>query len=355
MEGKKASDAHDILDGLIKSLNNEDEEIQELPQDDEILLANPETVPIIRKTRQVAQAGVAEPATLRMPATLKLPDPTASLATAAAQPMFANVVPAAPIVDLSFLRQLQQQATITQTVYVRAGTTTITATVSATGSSDSNGSQKGNKYMDEGGSRDSSVPVIAMLAVFGAILVIGPLLAYCWWRSRKRAEKENTLPYFGRDMESRHRYPPEVGGYSSYHNVNRDVVTEPRDSPQRHMAADAFEPSSSRRPSTAPSVTRKQSKFKGKAHKLPPINTSGVPSSEPPISPTFVPLPGTPMKLVPREQVLSDPQRRRGVDALDLAAQRESNYKHWKAIKSDENTKSITQPKSAEVPNGKDI
>jgi hypothetical protein len=357
VEGKKASDAHGFLDNLIHTLNIENAEIEEFPQDDEILLVNPKKVPELRRTKQASPAREVGPETANMPATMKMEAPSVSSATAALGPMFANVVPAAPLVDLAFLHQLQQQATVTQTIYVTSSPTTITTTApaSSTDSSDSNGSQKGNRYMDEGGGRNSSVPVIAMLAVFGAILVIGPLIGYCWWRSRKRAEKNDTLPYFGRDMEARHGYPPVVGGYSSYHNNNPGVVSEHRALSQRNMGADAFAASSSRRPSTAPSVTRKQSKFKGKAHQLPPIDTSGLSSSDPPISPTFVPLPGTPMKLVPRQQVLSDPQRRRGVDALDLAAQRESNYKHWKAIKADDSVKSIMQPKSAEIPTGKHL
>jgi hypothetical protein len=54
------------------------------------------------------------------------------------------------------------------------------------------------------------------------------------------------------------------------------------------------------------------------------------------------------MRLVSRQQVYQDPQRRRGVDALDLAAQQESNQKHWKSVNSVKGPSSIDQPKSAD-------
>jgi hypothetical protein len=150
-------------------------------------------------------------------------------------------------------------------------------------------------------------------------------------------------------MEEQSRRPP--GGYAyDLHMASKQGLNTRQ--PQDYFnEADLYTsptapPNNLSQPSGASSQSGNAKKYKGKATNLPAINTGSAQVEDPPISPTFVPLPGTPMKLVSRQQVFQDPQRRRGVDALDTDAQQESNQKHWKSVHSDDGISSVTNTKS---------
>lgn len=336
MKGETSSDAHHWLNHFIDVLTAEGEQLDNMPK---------------HKTLSLRDSLPQQPSLFQLPNS----QPSQAFTRAAALPTSALLHAAAvnvadiPVAGIASMPPNERPLIVTQTVYVTATPSTITTTATATAERTGAGEDTSitdlmNKYNSH--PQDNFLPIIILLAVFGTILVIGMLIGCVWWRKQNSQSKKQAID---REMEeqSRRRQTGHLplaqynGGLSTSQHQDRSRQTE-------EIATTSH--SNSRRPSKTPSATQNVKSFKGKRSTLPQIDTSRAQVEDAPISPTFVPLPGTPMRLVSRQQVYEDPQRRRGVDALDLAAQQESNHKHWKAANQDQGSSSNDHPWSADEP-----
>ncbi|KAG2188992.1 hypothetical protein INT44_004134 [Umbelopsis vinacea] len=344
MDGRTASDAQKILNELIEMLNAEHNELNDVPKHQTLVIKD-----------DIPQSSVP---------------PTQSSSSLNSTPMTSTLIPS-PATSIPISQQSAVQIVadalrptsstenpliVTQTVYVTATpSSAISSPTTAATSTDDENSKSMAELMKKynTGAHNYSLTIIILLCIFGAILVIGLLIAGLWLRKDKQRKKQRAIER-EREMEEQSRKPP--GGYAyeqfmaNKHGLNarqpQDYFTEAG----YHANATSPPNHSTQR---ASSQYENAKKYKGKAANLPAINTGSAQMDDPPISPTFVPLPGTPMKLVSRQQVFQDPQRRRGVDALDLDAQQESNQKHWKSINSDSGPSSVTNPQTAsQAPSG---
>jgi hypothetical protein len=341
MDGETASDAQRMLKHFIGLLTAENEQLDAVPKHKKLSLKD------TLRSQQVSPYSL--PSSELLLASASVPSNT----TIAAEVTISDVAAAAIASTLPNDRVI----IVTQTVYVTATPYTVTTTATASAESTDSGSNTGdsgllNNYNSH--PADTALPVIILLAVFGTILVIGMLLGAVWWRSQSKQRKRRSRAVDSEMEEQHHRRPPTAHTTSAQQNISGEGINTSQHQNHARQSDFSTKPAllsnSSRRPSMTPSINQRLKSFKGKGIDLPLIDTAStkVEEEDPPISPTFVPLPGTPMRLVSRQQVYQDPQRRRGVDALDLAAQQESNQKHWKSVNSVKGPSSIDQPKSAD-------
>ncbi|KAI8581932.1 hypothetical protein K450DRAFT_269720 [Umbelopsis ramanniana AG] len=339
MDGRTASDAQKLLNDLIEMLSAEHNELNDIPKRQTLVMNDDAPQSSVPPTR---------------PSTLNAPSITSTFIPSSATPIPSAEQSAVKIVAdaLGPTSSMENPLIVTQTIYVTATPSSITSSTTTASPATADDESKSmaellKKYNN--GAHNYSLTIIILLCIFGAILVIGLLIAVLWWRKDRQRRKQRAIER-EREMEEQSRKPP--GGYAyeqfmaNKHGLNarqpQDYFTEAG----YHTDATS-PPNHSTQPLGAPSQYENAIKFKGKAANLPAINTGSAQVEDPPISPTFVPLPGTPMKLVSRQQVFQDPQRRRGVDALDLDAQQESNQKHWKSVHSDGGPSSVTNSRPA--------
>lgn len=341
MDGETASDAQRMLKHFIGLLNAENEELDAVPKHKRLSLKD------TLRSQQVS------------PSLLASSEPLLASASAPSNTIIAAAVTISDVAAAAIASTSPNDRVIivTQTVYVTATPYTVTTTATASAELTDSESNTGdpsllNKYNSH--STDTALPIIILLAVFGSILVIGMLLGAVWWRLQSKQRKRRSRAVDSEMEEYYRRRPPTAHTTSAQQDITGERINTSQH--QNHARQSDFNTkpallsNGSRRPSMTPSINQRLKSFKGKGIDLPPIDTTStkVVEEDPPISPTFVPLPGTPMRLVSRQQVYQDPQRRRGVDALDLAAQQESNQKHWKSVNSAKGPSSIDQPKSAD-------
>lgn len=148
------------------------------------------------------------------------------------------------------------------------------------------------------------LPVLGVFAIIGLLSILG-LLAYLAYRFYRADRDRNT----------------GTGGRGRRRTRNQDDDTA-SGMPWMTAAAAAaaaneeYDESDNKR---SPGLTR----FVRKWHPSPsPPPTQGMYNDPSVISRTFVPMDTSPMTLVPRSEVLRDPARRRGIDALDLWEQK---------------------------------
>jgi hypothetical protein len=341
MDGRTASDAQILLNYLIEKLNAEQEALYDLPKDQTVVWKDgvpPSPAPPVESSSFIPLPSTSS---IVLSSVTSLPIAATSVI---------DIASVGPGPTLSTERPL----IVTQTVYVTATpsivATTSTATPQPTNSGvDNSIAELMNKY--NAGAHDKTVPIMILLALFGTVLFIGIVTGLLWWRKGKQRRKQQAIDH-EREMEEQRRRPPYGYAYEQFMASKHGLhASQPQDDPKESSlyTGPAVPPSNSKRPSMTSLQTHHTKKFKGKASNLPTIDTSSRQVEDPPISPTFVPLPGTPMKLVSRQQVFQDPQRRRGVDALDLAAQQESNQKHWKTVIPNHASTSNAAPKRVDV------
>lgn len=337
MNGKTAEDAQQLLDELIEMLSSEHNDLNDVPSRQTLVIQD-----------DVPQSSV--PPT--NPSSLISMSVTTALIPLSATPMPGVERSAVNIIAdaLGPTGSTEKPLIVTQTVYVTATPSNIaSASAKASSTTDEDNAKSMAELMNKynNGTHDYSRTIIILLCIFGSILVIGMLIAGLWWRKDRKRRQQRAFDR-EKEMEEQSRRPPGGYAYEQFMASKQGLNTrQPQDylnEAGSHTSPTA-PPNNSSQFSGAPSQSGNEKKYKGKATNLPAINTGSAQVEDPPISPTFVPLPGTPMKLVSRQQVFQDPQRRRGVDALDTDAQQESNQKHWKSVHSDDGISSVTNTK----------
>lgn len=339
MNGKTAEDAQQLLDELIETLRSEHNDLNDVPRSQTLVIEEDAPSSSFPPTK---------------PSSLISMSVTSALIPLSATPM-PSVERSAVNIIADALGPTSSKETpliVTQTVYVTATPSNVasaSAKASSTTSDEENAKSMAdlmNKYNN--GTHDYSRTIIILLCLFGSILVIGMLIAGLWWRKDRKRRQKRALDR-EKEMEEQSRRPPGGYAYDLFMASKQGLNTrQPQDyfNETGPYTSPTAPPNNSSQPSGALSQPGNAKKYKGKATNLPAINTGSAQEEDPPISPTFIPLPGTPMKLVSRQQVFQDPQRRRGVDALDTDAQQESNQKHWKSVHSDDGIASVTNTKS---------
>ncbi|KAI9489081.1 hypothetical protein BDB00DRAFT_876751 [Zychaea mexicana] len=152
------------------------------------------------------------------------------------------------------------------------------------------------------------LPVLGLFAVIGLLAVLGLLgyMAYRFYRSsnnRRRCNNNNN------NNNSNMEWPSSSGREPmEFENSASDLKAQ-------------FAPAS------WPAVMQQE--------KRPLRLDSPVENSEQPISSTFVPINTSPLTLVPRMEVWEDPQRRRGVDELDMWEKKQQQKQQQQSLQED--------------------
>ncbi|KAI7880042.1 hypothetical protein K492DRAFT_188148 [Lichtheimia hyalospora FSU 10163] len=150
------------------------------------------------------------------------------------------------------------------------------------------------------------LPVLGVFAIIGLLSILG-LLVYLGYRFYRADRDPNT----------------GMGGNRRRRTRNQDDDDTASGMPWMAAAAaadaanDEYDESDSDNNKRSHGLTR----YVRKLHP-PPTPTQGMYDDPSIISRTFVPMDTSPMTLVPRSEVLRDPARRRGIDALDLWEQK---------------------------------
>ncbi|CEP08434.1 hypothetical protein [Parasitella parasitica] len=260
---------------------------------------------------------------------------------------------------LPFIRPI---ATITQTDYV---TSTITAS-SVPEPTTIVPESETNRYAEDVWEHriHRYLPVILAFAIIGILAILGGLgyLAYRLYQASKQRRRHNTerndstsdeekkpispisatlsniIPWLAIQSPTR-RHPTDVEEpYVDFQPQQREPIRYEKSDLKRIMDDDAS--ANTRRPSLAPSWLAKllpnkfttTANFSGpsRRHMSLPILFSGndgqtIENLHIPISSTFVPIDKSSLTLVPRSEIWLDPQRRRGVDELDMWERKNSD------------------------------
>lgn len=195
------------------------------------------------------------------------------------------------------------------------------------------------------------LPVILAFAIIGILTVLGSLiyLAYRFYqanrssrRRRRRRDAEETLN-FEDENNKKSGSPisttlsniipwlaiPSPNQYTNHQPQQREPIRYEKSDLNRIMLADSH--SSTRRPSLAPSWLAKilPNKFSNTSRSTPrhmslPTLRPTIDNLNVPISSTFKPIDKSFLTLVPRSEIWLDPNRRRGVDELDIWERKKS-------------------------------